>query len=159
MACDTSKLLIVLLTPAIIPLAPAYLAADFACRELDGMDVPISDVRPQRVHESVEVAGGQILCGGSDHTGGRERPRHGAPGTSRRAGLVAPGSQLTMEQGYRIGRPSRVAVYVDDDGVQLRGRCITVRAALCGCEPATCSRTFRRKPHQAQRRGLYIDDR
>jgi trans-2,3-dihydro-3-hydroxyanthranilate isomerase len=41
-------------------------------------------------------------------------------------GLVAPGSQLTVEQGYRIGRPSRVAVYVDYDGVQLRGRCITV---------------------------------
>jgi predicted PhzF superfamily epimerase YddE/YHI9 len=31
-----------------------------------------------------------------------------------------------VEQGYRIGRPSRVAVHVDDDGVQLRGRCITV---------------------------------
>jgi predicted PhzF superfamily epimerase YddE/YHI9 len=31
-----------------------------------------------------------------------------------------------VEQGYRIGRPSRVAVQVDDDGVQLRGRCITV---------------------------------
>jgi trans-2,3-dihydro-3-hydroxyanthranilate isomerase len=41
-------------------------------------------------------------------------------------GLVAPGSELTVEQGYHIGRPSRLAVHVDDDGVQLRGRCITV---------------------------------
>jgi hypothetical protein len=43
------SLIIVLFTPAIVPLTAAYLAADFACRELDGMDVPISSVRPQRV--------------------------------------------------------------------------------------------------------------
>jgi hypothetical protein len=70
--------IIVLLTPAIVPLTPAYLAADFACRELDGMDVPISGVRPQRVHESVEVADGQILCRGPDHAGRREHACHRA---------------------------------------------------------------------------------
>jgi trans-2,3-dihydro-3-hydroxyanthranilate isomerase len=58
-------------------------------------------------------------------------------------GLVARGSDLTVEQGHRIGRPSRLAVHVGDDGVQLCGRCITVGERLS----AAVSR--RHAPHTA----------
>jgi PhzF family phenazine biosynthesis protein len=45
-------------------------------------------------------------------------------------GVVTPGSELTVEQGYHIGRPSRLAVRVDNDGVQVLGRCTTVASGF-----------------------------
>jgi trans-2,3-dihydro-3-hydroxyanthranilate isomerase len=45
-------------------------------------------------------------------------------------GLVSPGADVTVEQGYRIGRPSRLTVRVDGGGVELRGRCITVASGV-----------------------------
>jgi trans-2,3-dihydro-3-hydroxyanthranilate isomerase len=45
-------------------------------------------------------------------------------------GLVSPGADVTVEQGHRLGRPSRVTVRVDRAGVELRGRCITVASGV-----------------------------
>jgi trans-2,3-dihydro-3-hydroxyanthranilate isomerase len=45
-------------------------------------------------------------------------------------GLVSPGADVTVEQGHRLGRPSRLTVRVDGGGVELRGRCITVASGM-----------------------------
>ena len=45
-------------------------------------------------------------------------------------GLVSSGADVTVEQGYRLGRPSRLTVRVEGGGVQLRGRCITVASGV-----------------------------
>ena len=45
-------------------------------------------------------------------------------------GLVSPGADVTVEQGYHLGRPSRLTVRVHSGGVELRGRCITVASGV-----------------------------
>jgi trans-2,3-dihydro-3-hydroxyanthranilate isomerase len=45
-------------------------------------------------------------------------------------GLVSRGADVTVEQGYGLGRPSRLTVRVDGGGVELRGRCITVASGV-----------------------------
>jgi PhzF family phenazine biosynthesis protein len=41
-------------------------------------------------------------------------------------GLVTPGSEVMVEQGHKLGRPSRLVVHLGTDRVQLRGRGVTV---------------------------------
>jgi PhzF family phenazine biosynthesis protein len=48
----------------------------------------------------------------------------------KKRGLVAPGSEVMVEQGYGLGRPSRLTVHVGDSDVELRGRCITVASGV-----------------------------
>jgi trans-2,3-dihydro-3-hydroxyanthranilate isomerase len=43
-------------------------------------------------------------------------------------------SQLVVEQGHRMGRPSRLVVQVEGDAMRLKGRCLTVASALAASE-------------------------
>ena len=39
-------------------------------------------------------------------------------------------SQLVIEQGHRMGRPSGLIVQVEDDTVRLKGRCLTAASGV-----------------------------
>jgi hypothetical protein len=112
------------------------------------------------------LASGHGLCallqshrrdlGGSGHRQRCRSPRLAPQGARTR------GSRLGADGGARIshwpspaGSPCMLTTMV----CNCAAGASPWRATLCGCEPATCSPTFRRKPHQAQRRGLCIDDR